>query len=243
MLIVDIKKKAYDNHVVIEDLYLRVESGERVALVGPSGAGKSTLLNIIAGLDPHYVGSVSADDDDLRGRNSHTLGMMFQEPRLMPWLNVLDNVRLVSADSGAEERARSLLSAVGLDDQLERFPDQLSGGMKKRVAVARAFMPKPRLMLEDEPFASLDAPSAVKLRSLVLQLCDEYDTTLVYVTHDVTEAMNIADRVLFFSAAPLAVLLDFPVKDQLSQSGKPMLTESLCHRLLQAHPQLLQGSL
>ncbi|MDD3677446.1 ABC transporter ATP-binding protein, partial [Thauera propionica] len=151
MLEIDIARKSYPDrggqpHLALEALRMRVRPGEFACVVGPSGCGKSTLLNLVGGLDADFQGRIALDGQPPAGG----VGFMFQEPRLMPWLTVLDNVRLVLGDDpGGPERARQQLAAMELGDVLDAFPGRLSGGMQRRVALARAFVIEPRLLLMD----------------------------------------------------------------------------------------------
>ena len=172
MLTVHVREKHYADrggrrHLALRDLRLSAEDGEFVCLVGPSGCGKSTLLNIIGGLDATAQASVDLD----AGAAAEDVGFMFQEPRLMPWLTVRQNVCLVcDGRPGAEQRALELLRAMELGEVVDAFPGALSGGMQRRVALARAFVIEPRLLLMDEPFVSLDAPTAARLREMLITL-------------------------------------------------------------------------
>lgn len=208
MLNLHIREKAFHGNTVIADLNIAAVQGEIVALVGPSGAGKSTLLQMIAGLDTAFDGTIHINSDA-----KHSVGIMFQEARLMPWLTVLDNVMLVADTDTPDTRrhAEALLTQVGIGHAIHAYPGQLSGGMAKRVALARAFMYNPALLLMDEPFSSLDAPAAEGLRQLLLSLHQQTTSTILYVTHDLKEAVCIADRILLLSESPMTVLHDVPV--------------------------------
>jgi len=246
MLNVNVDSKFYADHKVIGDLNFIVEPTEIVALVGPSGAGKSTLLNIIAGLDTLFRGSISLSSQSnltphLQAKQS--ISYMFQEPRLLPWRTVLKNVCLVGdeTDKSNQERAESLLKAVGLAEQLNVYPGQLSGGMKRRVSLARAFLPKPKLLMMDEPFISLDVPSAESLRASFLELWQECGSSVIYVTHDLGEALAVADRVLFLSASPATVILEVVVDDKRPGANRAKCVQTLQNDLLSEHPRLLEG--
>lgn len=244
MLTVDIREKRYEGrapgaaHVALRDLRFQVEHGEFICLIGPSGCGKSTLINIVNGLDKAVDGTVTLDGEV----PAEGVGTMFQTPRLMPWLSVLDNVLLVLDDGPAARRwAIELLTAMGLGNVLAAYPNRLSGGMQRRVALARAFSIHPRLLLLDEPFVSLDAPVANRLRSMLVELWQRHASTVLFVTHDLREALALADRVLFLSPGPAHVVLDYPVV-----LGRPRLPDdaavaALHDRLLRTHPALLAG--
>jgi ABC-type nitrate/sulfonate/bicarbonate transport system ATPase subunit len=212
-LAVEIRSKSFTapdgaRRIVLRDVAFRIAPGEFVALVGPSGCGKTTLLNLIAGLDGDFVGEVRLGDVlPAEAR----LGYVFQQPRLLPWRTVFENIALVlrePAEPGAIER---LLDEVGLAGARDVHPARLSLGMARRAAIARALAIAPELLLMDEPFASLDEATADKLRALVVELWRARPTTVLFVTHDAREAVELADRILFLSEPPGRLLADLPV--------------------------------
>lgn len=215
---VDIINKAFVNDAgiataVIRNLGLTLSNGEFVTLLGPSGAGKSTLLNLIAGLDNDFEGEIRLSKPD--GKTAR-VSLMFQEPRLMPWLSICENVMLVCDGSTSQRRSSALhwLSLVGLSGAEYQYPAQLSGGMLKRAALARAFACEPDILLMDEPFSSLDIPAADSLRQLLSELWQKRRTTVVYVTHDITEALTLSDRILLLSSHPMQMLEDVRLTSQ-----------------------------
>ncbi|TCO83398.1 NitT/TauT family transport system ATP-binding protein [Plasticicumulans lactativorans] len=218
---------------LLAGLRLAVVPGEFVALVGPSGSGKSTLLGLAAGLDTDFDGRIE--------RPPGAPGVVFQEPRLLPWLSALDNVRLVLHGADDERRARDWLAAMGLGEALGRRPGELSGGMQRRVALARAFAIAPRWLLLDEPFVSLDAPVAAGLRALLLEHWQATRALVLLVTHALDEALALADRVVFLGGRPARVLLDHRVG--LPRPRAPAAVARHAADLLAAHPGLLTGSL
>jgi NitT/TauT family transport system ATP-binding protein len=241
---VRIQRKRYPgaSRPALEALALRVNAGEIVGVVGPSGCGKSTLLNIVAGLDRAFEGTIEMDGRALH-EPSVRIGMMFQASRLMPWLTVLDNVRLVLGPGDAERaRARRLLSDVGLNGIEDAYPPQLSGGMQRRVALARAFAVGPELLLLDEPLVSLDAPTAARLRRQLIQLWQATRPAVLYVTHELREALAVADRVLFLSPGPGRVVLEEPVELPRPREPGDAAVGNLHDELLASHPELLAGS-
>lgn len=243
---VRIDEKHFDGPSVMGGLTFNAQSGEFLALVGPSGVGKSTLLNMISGLDTNFSGSVCWDDQPLYepGRSPANLGIMFQEPRLMSWLNTLDNVRLVLAEPNAErQRAIDLLQKVGLGEVLNAWPSQLSGGMQRRVSLARAFVVAPRLLLMDEPFVSLDMPTGNRLRDLLLALWQSDRPLVLFVTHDLREALTLADRVLFLSSSPSRIILDYRVPLERPRRLEGSEIAKLQTELFRRHPDLLSGVL
>jgi NitT/TauT family transport system ATP-binding protein len=180
-----------------------LESGEVAALVGPSGCAKTTLLRIIAGLDRDFQGRVALPTHGM-------LGMVFQEPRLLAWRTVEQNVRLAAPHAKDAELA-ALLGTLGLAAHRNHYPGELSLGLARRVALARAFAVSPDLLLLDEPFVSLDDELALRLREELAELVKSRSLTTLLVTHNLDEAIGLADRLLFLSPSPARVLADFPV--------------------------------
>lgn len=242
---VAIREKRFDARgAVLCDLEFSAKSGEFIALVGPSGAGKSTLLSLIAGLDQSFTGSISWDNAPLYapGESPRQLGMMFQEPRLMPWMSLRDNITLVLPDTDTGgARAESLLADVGLGAWLDAFPGQLSQGMQRRAALVRAFVVGPRLLLMDEPFVSLDMPTGNRLREELISLWQRDRPLVVFVTHDLREALAMADRVLFFSSSPAQVMLDQTISLKRPRALEGRQVAALQNQLLNEHPGLLSG--
>lgn len=243
MLDIAIDRKTYPDrggraHIALAGLRLQAAPGEFLCVVGPSGCGKSTLLNVVGGLDHAMEGRVRFAGSD----RPPAIGFMFQEPRLMPWLSVLDNVLLVSDGSGAARvRARELLDAMELGDVTAAYPGRLSGGMQRRVALARAFINEPQLLLMDEPFVSLDVPTANRLRTMLLRLWDRSRSTVLFVTHDLREALSLGDRVCFLSPAPGRVVLELPIALARPRAVDGDGVLALHARLLAEHPDLLAG--
>jgi ABC-type nitrate/sulfonate/bicarbonate transport system ATPase subunit len=183
---------------VIVNLSFALQEGEVGALIGPSGCGKSTLMRILAGLDRDFNGSVYVPT---HGR----VGMVFQEPRLLPWRSVEDNVRL-AAPNASEPEVAALFAALGLSEHRTHFPGELSVGLARRAALARAFAVRPTLLLLDEPFVSLDAPLARQLQRDLARLVESRAMITVLVTHDIDEAIALADRIFVLSARPAHVV-------------------------------------
>ena len=195
--------------VVLQGIRFSVRRGEFVALVGPSGCGKTTLLHIVAGLDRDYEGNI----DRAGGNCARRLGYMFQNPRLLPWLSVRANIALVLDDPALHAgRIDALIRAMGLEEFGHFHPNRLSVGMQRRAALARAFVVEPDLLLMDEPFVSLDAPTANQLRQLLLEVWDANRSTVLFVTHDLYEATMLADRILFLSGAPAGIVGEVAVE-------------------------------
>ncbi len=202
--------------IALDGLDLRVAEREIVAIVGPNGCGKSTLLRVISGLLPPDHGIVLAYDSTVAGVDPR-IGLVFQEPRLLPWRDVLANVAFPLEMAGVareerESRARDALRLTGLDAFAEAYPDQLSGGMAQRAALARALAPEPDVLLLDEPFSALDAMTRERLDDELLSLWGKTGTTIVLVTHSISEAVLLSDRVLVMSQRPGHVVAEVPVE-------------------------------
>ena len=195
------------SHEAIKNLKLNISKGEFCTIIGPSGCGKTTLLNLVAGLDTDMHGEILFDNK--KKIEQIRAAYMFQTPRLLPWLNVLDNVQVVlNKDQKTKKRAEEILGIMGLKKFLNYYPNQLSGGMQRRVALARSFSSQPELFLLDEPFVSLDDQMANKLRDMLLNQWKNEPTTIIFVTHDLREAIYLSDRIIFLSKPPSKVILD-----------------------------------
>jgi NitT/TauT family transport system ATP-binding protein len=193
-------------YVAVCETSLEIKNGEFVALVGPTGCGKSTLLNVAAGLIAPTEGEVKIFDKPLRGLNRDA-AYMFQTDALLPWKNALDNVALGLTFRGESQRhankiARDWLARVGLAAHAQRYPHQLSGGMKKRVALAQILALNPKILLMDEPFSALDIQTRELMENELLALWAEDKKSVIFVTHDLEEAISLADRVVVLSAGP-----------------------------------------
>ncbi len=203
-----------DGREVLGQVSLSVQAGEIVAVVGASGCGKSTLLRLVAGLEQPTAGSIALDGTRLRGP-SPSVGVVFQEPRLMPWLGLVENVAFgLSRTLPRAERqrlAQAALARVGLAGFASALPRTLSGGMAQRAAIARALVPRPPALLLDEPFSAVDALTRQSLQDELLRLWDEDRPTMLLVTHDLDEALFLADRVVVLGGSPGRIRLDLPV--------------------------------
>ena len=219
----------------MQDLRFSARPGELLAIVGPSGAGKTTLLKIISGLDTAFEGRAQVPP-------ATCTSLMFQEPRLMPWLSVAQNLQLVAPDVEMPQIVAAL-QRVDLQDCAALYPRQLSGGMQRRVALLRAFLTQPQLLLMDEPFASLDHPTAELLRGQLLSLWQVHKPTVLMVTHSLSEALALADRVLFLSTGPARIALDYSVPVARPRGLDSAEVQALSQALLRQHPDLLKGRL
>jgi ABC-type nitrate/sulfonate/bicarbonate transport system ATPase subunit len=210
---VHIKRKAYRSAAggrleVLGEFSIAVANGEVGALVGPSGCGKTTLLRIIVGLDSDFEGTVQLP---AHGR----LGIVFQKPRLLPWRSVEENVRL-AAPQASDASLNALFATLGLAEHRRHYPGELSLGLARRVALARAFAVEPELLVLDEPFVSLDAELAARLRVELAELVARRPVTTLLVSHNVDEVIGLADRVFLLSGNPARVLADVPIQNPRS---------------------------
>jgi NitT/TauT family transport system ATP-binding protein len=190
----------------VDHVSFNVKQGEFVAVIGPSGCGKSTLFNIIGGLLGEYDGNVLIDDERISGPHP-SVGMVFQEESTFPWRSVIDNVAFPLelrgvAKSERYDRARHFIGMVGLDGFEKRFPSQLSGGMKQRVSIARTLVSNPRILLMDEPFAALDEQTRLLLGDKITQIQQELKQTTLLITHNLTEAVQLSDRIVVMTYRP-----------------------------------------
>lgn len=223
--------KAFGERRVLQDIDLDIRPGEFVAIVGRSGCGKSTLLRLLAGLDAASEGeqTIEGSTDDVR--------IMFQEARLLPWKRVIDNVSL-GLTPAFRRRAREVLARVGLADRERDWPAQLSGGQRQRIALARALVHSPRLLLLDEPLGALDALTRIEMQQLIESLWQEQGFTAILVTHDVQEAVALADRVLLIEDGAIALDLDVRLARprERASSGFSAYEARILSRVLSAPP-------
>jgi NitT/TauT family transport system ATP-binding protein len=195
-----------DGVTALDNVSFTVAPGEFLAVIGPSGCGKSTLFNIIGGLLGGYDGRVAVAGEKVYGPHA-SIGMVFQEESTFPWRNVVDNVAFPLEIAGMAkreriERARHFVSMVGLDGFEKRYPSELSGGMRQRVSMARTLASEPKILLMDEPFAALDEQTRLLLGDKVLQIQQQLNQTMLLITHNITEAVQLADRILVMTYRP-----------------------------------------
>ena len=222
----------------IANFRLQIPTNQFVCLVGPSGCGKTTLLNIVARLDQDYQGTILIDSAD----SLPSIGYVFQNPRLLPWYTVRRNIEVVFPETPPSALIDGLLTEMQLLDVQHQFPQRLSLGMQRRVAIIRAFAINPDILLLDEPFVSLDAPTARQVRLLLSALWCQRPHTVLFVTHDLREAISLADRLVFLSASPMRVVDDIMVEIDRNQRDDEVLVERFRERLLSEYP-LVRGLL
>jgi len=256
MLVLDRLGKIYPNGVnALERFSAEIRLGEIVAIIGGSGCGKSTLLRAIAGLDRATAGTVTLDETAITGPHAK-IGIIFQEPRLLPWLSVADNIGFGLSEAPSHvrrEKVARALARVGLTDKANAWPRELSGGQAQRVAIARALVPQPEVLLLDEPFSALDAFTRRDLQDHLLDLWADTRPTLVLVTHDVDEAVVLADRVLVMRPRPGRLFEEIKINlarprdrnsphfDNFKRRVLTALDRSLDRNVLDADPKLNGG--
>ena len=232
----------FGQNTAVSDISLYVEPGEFVSLIGPSGCGKSTVLNAVAGFLTPTTGQVLVDNEPVRGPSADR-GMVFQQYSLFPWKTVRQNVEfgLKMQGMGKSERlatARTLLSVAGLHAFENHYPEQLSGGMKQRVGIIRALATGPRVLLLDEPFGALDAQTRMIMQGLLLDLWEGLKISVLFVTHDIDEAIYLSDRIYVVTAAPgrikaeLTVPLPRPRDSGMSETPEFLTLRSRLHELI-----------
>jgi NitT/TauT family transport system ATP-binding protein len=215
---------------VIKNLSLSLKNNEFVCLVGHSGCGKTSLLNILAGLDLDFTGNITL------AATQPKIGYIFQTPHLLPWRTVAENISL--ATSCSTETLDSLLNSMGLTQERNSFPAQLSLGMSRRIAIARAFVTDPDLLLMDEPFVSLDSPTARTVRQLLLNLWNKKPHKVLFVTHDLREAISLADKLIFLDSKPMTVLKEIPVNIPREERDNELKIEQFKQQLFIDYPEI-----
>jgi sulfonate transport system ATP-binding protein len=233
--------KTFTVDPVLRDVNLTVNPGEFIAIVGRSGCGKSTLLRLIAGLETPSQGGILVGGEPVKGLNPH-IRVMFQDARLLLWQKVLDNVALGFKQNG-KQGSQWALEQVGLFDKAEEFPSALSGGQKQRVALARALVSQPRLLLLDEPLGALDALTRIEMHQLIETLWQEEGFTTLLITHDVEEAVVLADRVLLIEQGriTLDLAIDLPRPRRRGNGIFAALVEQILDRVLDRQPEVAGG--
>ena len=212
---INIKNKSFINKhdkkkiEVLKNIKIQIQSNEFVCIVGPSGCGKTTLMNMIGGLIPYD----SSEEIEQNLANNDTFGYVFQTSRLLPWLTVKENIELVSKkDTNLDININHLLKEFDLLEFENYFPKALSGGMRRRVSLVRALINKPEVLLMDEPFVSLDQPTAENLYKVLIDYWKKNPITVILITHNLKEALLLSDRILFFSKRPATIVHDYKVK-------------------------------
>ena len=206
---------SFDKQLILNHIEFQIRQGEFVALLGPSGCGKSTILNILAGLLSKETGIIKVDNQEIKGLSDH-FAYMPQSDLLLPWKTILDNVTLygqINHDSKAKENALKEFKTFGLEGYQNSYPDQLSGGMRQRAAFLRTALGKADILLLDEPFGALDVITRNDMQDWLLDLRKEYNRTTLLVTHDIDEALFLADRILILSHRPASILKEIDLSN------------------------------
>ena len=239
-IVIDIQNKTYQakgsasTHVAIKNLKLSLHRHEFVCLIGPSGCGKTTLLNCIAALDNDFKGKISVSQQSI----SPKIGYVFQNPRLLPWRTVRENIELVLNEEDDRQIVDTLLETMQLKDREDVYPQQLSLGMSRRISIIRAFAINPDVLLMDEPFVSLDAPNARQVRKLLLALWQQRPHTILFVTHDLREAITLADKLVFLSAPPMRIISKITVPIAREDRDDEQRIENFRQQLINNYPEI-----
>lgn len=233
----DNKSRVKTKHTVINNLNLNIKDGEFVTIVGPSGCGKSTLLNLVAGLDQTFGGSIQVDDKPLALSPSTDRVVVFQEGALFPWLTVYGNIEFGLAIGNVpkkqrNEKVKKLIEMIQLTNFTNAYIHQLSGGMKQRVAIARALALDPKILLMDEPFAALDVQTKRMLYSHLLRIQDETKKTILFVTHNIHEAVALGDRVIIMSPKLASIKKEISVNIPRPRSIDHPLVETITKEII-----------
>ncbi|MBN3860452.1 ATP-binding cassette domain-containing protein [Neisseriaceae bacterium PsAf] len=208
--LIDIKK-IYTDQVVLNDINLTIYPHDFISIVGKSGCGKSTLLRLLASLDQPTSGTIHFKNNNIIDKQNSDVRLMFQDSRLLPWKNVIENVRLGLKSKDSVAKAEKVLNDVGLLEKAYVYPNELSGGQKQRVALARALIHQPKLLLLDEPLGALDALTRLDMQHLIEKLWLEYQFTTILVTHDINEAVITANRVIVLEHGNIGLDLPIPM--------------------------------
>jgi len=223
-------KQAFE---AVQNISVSIAPGEFICLLGPSGCGKSTLLGALAGHLPASGGGIQVDAKPVSGPDSER-GIVFQQHTLFPWKSVIDNVAFGLKMKGIpraarHQQARELLKLMGLAGFEQHYPAQLSGGMQQRVEIARVLINSPKVILMDEPFGALDAQTRIMMQQLLLRVWGRFNTTIVFVTHDIDEALFLADRILVMSARPGRIIEDLALDFQRPRHAELITSEHFMH--------------
>jgi NitT/TauT family transport system ATP-binding protein len=233
---IDNKTYAGAAQATIANFSLSLQANEFVCLVGSSGCGKTTLLNCLSGLDNQYDGEIQVGQQ----HSAPKIGYIFQNPRLLPWRTVRENIELVLEPHQSPDLINPLLEIMQLTQVQHEYPERLSVGMNRRVAIIRAFAVNPDLLLMDEPFVSLDPPTARDVRALLLQLWQQRPHTVLFVTHDLREAIALADRLIFLASTPMRVISDIVVPIPRTQRHDEAAIEQFRQQLINHYPDIKQ---
>ena len=231
-------KHKYKYLNVLNNLNLEIKNNEVISLIGPSGSGKSTLLNILSGYDSDYQGIININ----RNIEGKKLSFIFQSHNLLPWLTAVENVKLISNSESLEtNRPQKILEELGLKNFINTYPNSLSGGMKRRVSIARAFVNDPNILLMDEPFVSLEKPLANQLRDQTISLIKKNKVTVILVTHDLREAIMFSDRIIFCNETPLKILWEKKIDLQGGRQYDSSIVDKIQKEIMNEQPDILKA--
>lgn len=223
-LIIQDVKKSYNNRQILKGINLHIKTHEFICVLGHSGCGKSTLMNLVAGFTQPDEGTVIVDSEIVRGPSKER-GVVFQEHALFPWFKVLENILFGPIVQGMDKEtstktAEKYLRMIGMESYAEHFPSELSGGMKQRVGIARALAGEPKLLLMDEPFGALDVFTRENMRNELIDIWSQLKTTILFITHDIAEAVYLADRIIVMKDGMIArdLKVDLPRPRKYTQS-------------------------
>ena len=222
--------KRFDDTAVLENVSLVIKDGEFVSLLGPSGSGKSTLFHLIGGLFAPDSGLITLDGEDITGKRGK-ISYMPQSPSLFPWRNVLDNVLLAQElkEKPNRDKAIEMLNKVGLSEYKESYPRELSGGMKQRAAFVRSLLSPQKAMLLDEPFSALDEFTRMEMQKWLLSIWEEAKPTVLFVTHDIEEAIFLSDRILILGDRPATIVKEISIQFSRPRVEDIRLSEEFLH--------------
>lgn len=232
MLNIDIRSKKYNEKNILQNIRFTLNEGTFLSIIGPSGCGKTTLLRLISSLDNDFEGLIDIETD--------SIGMMFQEPRLLPWLTVRENIAIVKKIN-APAVIEKLLRMVGLEHTMDMYPKNLSGGMARRVALVRAFINRPKLILLDEPFVSLDKPTALALQNDLMLFCKSYNPAVILVTHDLDEAIALSQKILFLGGEITEEIMTHVNDHEGFETLDTVQVQTIREQILSSHPTILEG--
>jgi len=236
---INVRNKSYNSanpgkNSTIKNFEISLPTNQFICLIGPSGCGKTTLLNIIAKLDLDFDGEILLGGQALQPK----IGYIFQNPRLLPWRTVRENIELALDKNCSVDNIDSLLKSMQLEQHQHTYPEHLSLGMSRRVSIIRAFAIDPEILLMDEPFVSLDAPTARQVRKLLIKLWQQRPHSILFVTHDLREAITMADRLIFLSASPMSVVSEINVDIPRDSRNNEKIIEEFRQKLLSDHPKI-----
>lgn len=214
--------KNFGPNKVLDDVNLQIEKGDFISILGPSGCGKTTLFKIISGLDKEHKGEVLLNGEKINKNEMKNFSMVSQEASLLPWLPVKDNIHFFTDILGKERRSE-IISEVGLNGFEKHLPHELSGGMKKRVALARALASNPSILFLDEPFTNLDTFNRIKMNKLVSHICKRKEASTILITHDIDEALRLSNKILILKGNPSKISKIIEINQKLNESSEEFL--------------------